>query len=1047
MTIKSGSTSRGPSHDSARRRPCDGSIRVAAAVVLAALTCGSWAASALAQAAPNLLVNGDFFSDAAFWQAEGGAVLARDVAGDSPSSGAALVTNSATTAQQGLGIGQCVGGIDASGSYDFGGRVLLPAGQTRTGDAQVGLRWYSDSACQGSSLGSQPRLSTSTIGSYTALGATGQRPPAGAKSVLFLAFPSKVEAGGTLSALYDDLYLRPATPATLQTSGQAYRVRIYPNASVSEGLLGDREPGTSGAFWFAIGLYDNPTGFYTPVVRRLTPDGTLTDWTLDSPQSFFARGVKRDPASGAVWVLVALLEPNRSFLYRLNPSNNAVLRFDVPVEGDSLQLEPGTRTPWVFGRGRFARVAENSVQVYSLDNFEGGASPFDAQGRTFLQSDDNATYLSFTAATERLTTYRDAGESLVFPTLDENGTVWALPVAQGQHLIRFDPTTRVRTRHPLVNAAPNWAGLLVSGGRAGLAAAYGPHFATSDITRLGDGVSTTLATPSTVSLPHVGQLPVTTSRTAAREERAIAFEERVLYARNDEGRALFTSSGYGYNSILWSSGGEFATGSAVQWWRPLPTNESFRTKAALPVAVEVRPTDPTRNFFTEVALANLDGGATVTLAFRTTAGEYTSTLFLAPGTTRVFPNIVQTLRELGAAIPAGDVAGTLTAHFGNGTGLLSARIYTRASDGSTTGTGYTSLDPNAELLAYRKSLNGLKNTPAYRTNVAVANLCGGEKTCTTLDIAASFFDDSTGLLVGGASVPISVPPGEWRQLNAPLDALGATGQTFSVIFVPFSEGTLAYDAYATVVNNTNQDSAFVRAIAIGNSSRLTLPFVTDAQGVGTRFTSECAITNTTGRDTVADVTFTSANTGRSVTEVLALANARGVFYENAVAHFRALDPGVLGDDFGPLRIVFRQDATGFVSSRTTAANGTGLGVVAIDPFIARALRRKTIVGLKQTTAFRTNLTVVHTGATTNTPAPISVLITIRDASGNLVGTLTRTLEPGRSFQWNQVLSREFGVQGEGYTATVERTDGQDAFDAYISINDNISNDPTFLRAE
>ncbi|MBP7677518.1 MAG: hypothetical protein KBB14_14475, partial [Thermoanaerobaculia bacterium] len=121
----------------------------------------------------------------------------------------------------------------------------------------------------------------------------------------------------------------------------------------------------------------------------------------------------------------------------------------------------------------------------------------------------------------------------------------------------------------------------------------------------------------------------------------------------------------------------------------------------------------------------------------------------------------------------------------------------------------------------------------------------------------------------------------------------------------------------------------------------------------------------------------------------------------------------------------------------------------IDPFVERAKRTKRIVGLVESARFRTNLAVVHAGATGADPsAPITLRVTVRDAAGIVVGTpLERTLGPGQLHQWTKVLSDSLGASGEGFTATIERVEGLDPFDAYVTVIDNASTDPVFVRAE
>lgn len=171
-------------------------------------------------AAQNQLTNGSFASNVLGWTAESVASVAFSSmdANGSGSSGSALVTNSSPGASNGAGMSQCVGGITAGGSYDYLGKVFIPTGQARTGDAQIGVAWKDGVGCTGATVGSQPRQSTTTLGSWVSLQQLNITAPVGAVSVLFVAFPSKVEAGGTLAANFDDLVLRPAgTPVSLTT--------------------------------------------------------------------------------------------------------------------------------------------------------------------------------------------------------------------------------------------------------------------------------------------------------------------------------------------------------------------------------------------------------------------------------------------------------------------------------------------------------------------------------------------------------------------------------------------------------------------------------------------------------------------------------------------------------------------------------------------------------------------------------------------------------------------------------------------------------------
>ncbi|HPA51564.1 MAG TPA: hypothetical protein PLP50_08175 [Thermoanaerobaculia bacterium] len=833
-------------------------------------------------------------------------------------------------------------------------------------------------------------------------------------------------------------------------SGAAYRSVLYPVAG-NEGSSGDREAGANGAFWIPSSAYDNPTGGWIPIVHRLDPSGDVTRWELDSTaRSFFPVAVRWRTADSRAIVLVPLGAEQRALVYALDPATGAATRTEVPFLARSLRLDPQDGAPWLVGRDTVARLSGGTLQTWTIPGVVEAAGRFDAGGRLWLAT-EGGVLLSMTRD-GALASWGPGSSPGTLLTVDEGGNeLWGVDGARDR-LVRFRPSTGERTAWPQVRPVSNWAGLAVSGGTVALAASYGPHVLSGAIADLAGG-TTTVATsaPADSGTPANTPAPAV-AVTTTRSDSTPSPTARTLYAPAEDGRGLFTTSGEAYRALLWAGAGTFLVATdGVELWTPLAAGAMFTTRQVLPVAVEVRPNDPTRNFFTEVAVSNLDAERDVVLTLTTTSATHTLSIDLPAGTTRVFPNVVQSFRDLGgAALPPGEtVAGTLEARFRNGSGGLSARVFTRFPDESTTGLGFTSLDAAREALVFRKALNGLKNTAGFRTNVAVANLCGLEESCSTLDVSADFFDDATGTAVGTAT--LQVPPGQWRQLDAPLAGFaGATGETFSVVFVPFSVGATAYDAYATVVSNANQDAAFVRATPSERASNLTLPVITDAGGIDTRFTSELALTNTTGAPAVADVTFTSAKSGNVVSETLELAAGLGVLWPNAVGHFRSISPAsVQADDYGPVRFAFRDFASGFASVRTTASNGTGLGFTAIDPYVERAKRTKRIVGLVENARFRTNLAVVHAGATGADPsAQITLRVTVRDASGAVVGTpLEKTLGPGQLHQWTKILSDPLGRSGEGYTATIERVDGFDPFDAYVTVIDNASTDPVFVRAE
>jgi hypothetical protein len=169
--------------------------------------------------AQNQLTNGSFATNLTGWPAESAAAttaFSTNDANGSGASGSIAISNVSSGANNGAGVSQCVNGITGGASYDYLGKAFIPTGQDRTGTAQIGLRWYAAASCAGGTVGNQPRQSTATVGSWVALSGLSSVAPANAVSAQFVAFPSKVEEGGTLVANFDDLILRPAgTPVSL----------------------------------------------------------------------------------------------------------------------------------------------------------------------------------------------------------------------------------------------------------------------------------------------------------------------------------------------------------------------------------------------------------------------------------------------------------------------------------------------------------------------------------------------------------------------------------------------------------------------------------------------------------------------------------------------------------------------------------------------------------------------------------------------------------------------------------------------------------------
>ena len=177
---------------------------------LAVVAVGVLACSAAAALAQNQVFNGNFARGLRGWTQEEFMVWTAMDAGGSRTSGSVLAVN--TLQMNARGIEQCLSGpaIVPGNMYVFGGKVRIPTGQSNTGWAAVGLRWYGQAACGGDPLGTQPRADSSTVDdAFHGIENTVAAPP-GAVSAQFVAYATKADAGGVFTAYLDDLYFGPA---------------------------------------------------------------------------------------------------------------------------------------------------------------------------------------------------------------------------------------------------------------------------------------------------------------------------------------------------------------------------------------------------------------------------------------------------------------------------------------------------------------------------------------------------------------------------------------------------------------------------------------------------------------------------------------------------------------------------------------------------------------------------------------------------------------------------------------------------------------------
>ncbi len=240
--------------------------------------------------------------------------------------------------------------------------------------------------------------------------------------------------------------------------------------------------------------------------------------------------------------------------------------------------------------------------------------------------------------------------------------------------------------------------------------------------------------------------------------------------------------------------------------------------------------------------------------------------------------------------------------------------------------------------------------------------------------------------------------------------------------------------------------------AAAASATLLVPVVLDVRGFGDAlFSTELVFSNAGTTDATASLVYTASpyfgGVGSGSTSVSIAAGAQ-LRIPDALEFLRSRIPGIPAGpgQGGSLRVTFdglSSATAGSVVARTTAPSGpgrAGLAYSAIDPALYTA-SLTAVVGLLENGADRSNLALVNAG----TGGPVTLRVTLISGDGTLYQPLSPSvvLQPGEWTQINRVLASPGAGFSSGW-AFVERVSGADPFFAYGVVNDNVTNDGSFI---
>lgn len=211
--------------------------------------------------AGNLLPNPTFDSGFAGWAYVGTGTWNASDALAQAGSGSALGTNSAATpfTYETVLVSAClpvVPGASYDGSFDY----RIPTGQGVTSVPSLEIAWYSGAGCGGGSYLSSNMLVDGTLvdGAWHRAESTyAPTAPANATFASFRVHLSKIEAGGTATAYYDNIVWKPqgtcgTTPDRLCLNNDRFQVTstFQTYASVSGVGMAQAMTPDTGYFWF-----------------------------------------------------------------------------------------------------------------------------------------------------------------------------------------------------------------------------------------------------------------------------------------------------------------------------------------------------------------------------------------------------------------------------------------------------------------------------------------------------------------------------------------------------------------------------------------------------------------------------------------------------------------------------------------------------------------------------------------------------------------------------------------------------------------------------
>lgn len=329
----------------------------------------------------------------------------------------------------------------------------------------------------------------------------------------------------------------------------------------------------------------------------------------------------------------------------------------------------------------------------------------------------------------------------------------------------------------------------------------------------------------------------------------------------------------------------------------------------------------------------------------------------------------------------------------------------------------------------RRFLPFLAGQPSFRTNVGFVEVLGIDA-----ELELELLDDRGASVVTRA---LLVPALSHLQIDDLPDFLGVPDIDGAALVVTVANPARVF-AYASVIDNRTQDATFIPAFREYDAlSRQIVPAAASTSGAhGTLWRTDLGVLPV-GPATAVTVEFLPSDGSSPVSSTVPFAGSGLLVLDDVVAALGATGSGALELD---------ADHAILAVSRTynqTPEGTFGQLVVAHDPW-GGGVMTGSAVGVESSPAYRTNVGMFNASTSTT----VDVLVRLVAGDGTLLGSRSFRLVPRRHFQVNNLFS-VLGVADQSDCRVdfiVSSSHGPAFIDAYASVVDNRTGDPTYIPA-